>query len=115
MAASKLSSLAAIAAAATSYSLSSSSSSNRAYADGPFRFNPFSSPPPPPPEASDSEPKSEVEVSKGGFDAESLERGAKALREINSSPYKKQVNLLFLKIRLFSVIKLKCTCVCVCN
>ncbi|WOH00418.1 hypothetical protein DCAR_0519778 [Daucus carota subsp. sativus] len=93
MAASKLSSLAAIAAAATSYSLSSSSSSsNRAYADGPFRFNPFSSPPPPPPpEASDSEPKSEVEVSKGGFDAESLERGAKALREINSSPYKKQV------------------------
>lgn len=89
MAASKLSSLAAIAAAATSYTLSSSSS-NRAYADGPFRFNPFSSPPPPP-ESSDSEPKSEVEVSKGGFDAESLERGAKALREINSSPYKKQV------------------------
>ncbi|KAK1357587.1 AAA domain-containing protein [Heracleum sosnowskyi] len=92
MAASKLSSLAAIAAAATTYTLSSSSSSNRAYADGPFRFNPFSSPPPPPPpESSDSEPKSEVEVSKGGFDAESLERGAKALREINSSPYKKQV------------------------
>lgn len=95
MAASKLSSLAAIAAAATSYTLSSSSSSsNRAYADGPFRFNPFSSSPPPAPasESSDSEPKSEVEVSKGGFDAESLERGAKALREINSSPYKKQVN-----------------------
>lgn len=93
MAASKLSSLAAIAAAATSYTLASSSS-NRAYADGPFRFNPFSSPAPPPsplPESSESEPKSEVEVSKGGFDAEALERGAKALREINSSPYKKQV------------------------
>lgn len=93
MAASKLSSLAAIAAAATSYTLSSSSS-NRAYADAPFRFNPFSSPAPPPPpspESSESEPKPEVEVSKGGFDAEALERGAKALREINSSPYKKQV------------------------
>lgn len=88
MAASKLSSLAAVAAAATSYSCLSSA--NRAYADGPFRFNPFSSPAPPP-ESSDSDSKSEVEVSKGGFDAESLERGAKALREINSSPYKKQV------------------------
>lgn len=88
MAASKLSSLAAMAAATASFS----TFSNRAYADAPFRFSPFSSPSQTPTkEPSNSEPKSDVEESKGGFDPESLERGAKALREINSSPYSKQV------------------------
>lgn len=33
-----------------------------------------------------------------GFDPESLERGAKALREINSSPHAKQVGLLSLRV-----------------
>ncbi|KAJ8550093.1 hypothetical protein K7X08_033800 [Anisodus acutangulus] len=60
-------------AAATSSTLP-----NRAYADAPFRLNEI-------PQTESSED------SKGGFNPESLERGAKALREINSSPYHKQV------------------------
>ncbi|CAK9152390.1 unnamed protein product [Ilex paraguariensis] len=93
MAASRLSSLAAMATAAASYS----TLSNHAYADGPFRFYPFSSSPSstqpqtPDNDSSNSESKSSVEESRGGFDPESLERGAKALREINSSPNAKQV------------------------
>ncbi|KAM7524148.1 hypothetical protein LguiA_014050 [Lonicera macranthoides] len=95
MAASKLSSLAAMAATAASFS----TFSNGAYADGPFRFSPFfSSSSSTPSDAaqekettSKPESKSDGEVSKGGFDPESLERGAKALREINSSPHAKQV------------------------
>ncbi|XP_076960685.1 uncharacterized protein LOC143637122 [Bidens hawaiensis] len=88
MAASKLASLAAAAAAAAS-------TTTHAYADGPsYRFNPFSPSPSPPQPAqpeSNAEPKPEVEDSKGGFDPEALERGAKALRDINSSPLSKQV------------------------
>ncbi|KAL0449929.1 UNVERIFIED_CONTAM: ATPase family AAA domain-containing protein 3 [Sesamum latifolium] len=87
MAASRLSSLAAAAAIAASYS----ATANSAYADSPFRFSPFSSAPsssappePPPADASGSDTRPAVEVSKGGFDPESLERGAKALREINN-------------------------------
>ncbi|KAK4416582.1 ATPase family AAA domain-containing protein 3 [Sesamum alatum] len=94
MAAARISSLAAAAAIAASYS----ATSNRAYADSPFRFSPFSSAPsssappePPPADASGSDARPAVEVSKGGFDPESLERGAKALREINNSPHAKQV------------------------
>ncbi|KAL0378145.1 UNVERIFIED_CONTAM: ATPase family AAA domain-containing protein 3 [Sesamum radiatum] len=94
MAASRLSSLAAAAAIAASYS----ATANRAYADAPFRFYPFSSAPsssappePTPADTSGSDTRPAVEVSKGGFDPESLERGAKALREINSSPHAKQV------------------------
>ncbi|XP_076916333.1 uncharacterized protein LOC143576007 [Bidens hawaiensis] len=89
MAASKLASLAAMAAAAAA------STTTYAYADGPsYRFNPFAqspSPSQPPQPESNAEPKPEVEDSKGGFDPEALERGAKALREINSSPLSKQV------------------------
>ncbi|GMY11514.1 ATPase family AAA domain-containing protein 3C-like [Fagus crenata] len=92
MVASRVSSCVAMAAAAASLS----TLSNRAYADGPFRFYPFSS------SSSSSEgdqtsdakskAKPEAEDSKGsGFDPESLERGAKALREINNSPNAKQV------------------------
>ncbi|KAL0350352.1 UNVERIFIED_CONTAM: ATPase family AAA domain-containing protein 3 [Sesamum radiatum] len=94
MAASRLSSLAVAAAIAASYS----ATANRAYADAPFRFSPFSSAPsssappePPPADTSGSDSRPAVEVSKGGFDPESLERGAKALREINKSPHAKQV------------------------
>ncbi|XP_031096456.1 ATPase family AAA domain-containing protein 3C-like [Ipomoea triloba] len=96
MAASRLSSMAAVAAAAAVAS-SSSKMSNRAYADSPFRFYPFSSspsPPPPPSPADDSpasDSKAPAEDSRGGFDHQALERGAKALKEINSSPYHKQV------------------------
>ncbi|XP_047322622.1 ATPase family AAA domain-containing protein 3-like [Impatiens glandulifera] len=96
MASSRLSSL----VAATAVAGSLPAFVNHVYADSPFRFPSFlsSSPPPSPPEAaadtrnpdSKSAPSS-VEESKGGFDPESLERGAKALREINSSPYSKQV------------------------
>lgn len=94
MAASKFTSLAALAAAAAA--ASTSTYSNRAYADGPFRFSPFSSSSTPSPtlQPDPSNPESikpEPEEPKGGFDPESLERGAKALREINSSPHAKQV------------------------
>ncbi|KAF4393302.1 hypothetical protein G4B88_002036 [Cannabis sativa] len=89
MAVSKISSCVAMAAAAASLSTLSDS----AYADSSFRFPFFSS--------SSSSEKTEnsksdsdgakAEESKGsGFDPESLERGAKALREINSSPNAKQ-------------------------
>ncbi|KAJ8544795.1 hypothetical protein K7X08_017378 [Anisodus acutangulus] len=89
MASSRLSSMAAIAAAIAA---TSSTLPNRAYADSPFRFNPFSSPSPSPSPSPSETPQTESsEDSKGGFNPESLERGAKALREINSSPYHKQV------------------------
>lgn len=92
MAASRLSSLVAAAAMAASYSAVNPA----AYADSPFRFSPFSSSAPSssaPPEAETSgpDPHPAAEVSKREFDPESLERGAKALREINSSPHAKQV------------------------
>ena len=95
MAASRLSSLAAVAAVSAS---SSPALSNRAHAESPFRFYPFSSSPPPQPPQTDSDAKSSLatdETRGGGFDAESLERGAKALREINSSTHAKQVRLYF--------------------
>ncbi|GER49643.1 AAA-type ATPase family protein [Striga asiatica] len=95
MTASRLSSLAAAAAIAVSYS----AASNRAYADSPFRFSPFSSSAPSssspsetaPAEISGSGTQPAVEDSKRGFDPESLERGAKALRQINNSQHAKQV------------------------
>ncbi|KAI8029225.1 ATPase family AAA domain-containing protein 3 [Camellia lanceoleosa] len=86
MAASRLSSLVAVAAAAASLP----TLSNTAYADSPFRFFPFSSSPPWG-ETDSPNPDSKSDEPKGGFDPESLERGAKALREINSSPHAKQV------------------------
>ncbi|CAI9282545.1 unnamed protein product [Lactuca saligna] len=92
MAASRFASLAAMAAAAAA------STTTYSYADAPsYRFNPFAQSPTPSQspqsgsEPSNTEPKPEVEDSKGGFDPEALERGAKALREINSNPYSKQV------------------------
>ncbi|KVH92357.1 ATPase family AAA domain-containing protein 3-like [Cynara cardunculus var. scolymus] len=92
MAASRFASLAAMAAVAAA------STTTCSYADAPsFRFNPFAQSPAPSQspqlasEPTNAEPKPEVEDSKGGFDPEALERGAKALREINSSPYSKQV------------------------
>ncbi|CAH8357737.1 unnamed protein product [Eruca vesicaria subsp. sativa] len=90
MAAFRLCSAAAIAAAF-------SFSPNRAYADSRFRFPFFSSSSSTPPsesqtDQSSSETKPEADERKGsGFDAESFERGAKALREIKSSPHFKQV------------------------
>lgn len=97
MAASRLSTVAAVAAAAAAASFPALS--NRAYADGPFRFSPFSSSPSPPSQQQADPPNSDAKSAappaadepKGGFDPESLERGAKALREINSSPHAKQV------------------------
>ncbi|XP_043710979.1 ATPase family AAA domain-containing protein 3-like isoform X2 [Telopea speciosissima] len=93
MAASRISSCAAMAAAVASLSYT-----DRVYADGPFRLFSFSSPPSTsqadqtnPPKV---EPKPEAEEPQrgsSGFDPESLERGAKALREINNSKYAKQV------------------------
>lgn len=75
---------------------------NHAYADSPFRFSPFSSSQASQASQEDksSDDKSDAkpaveEPSKSGFDAEALERGAKALREINSSPNAKQVLLHF--------------------
>ncbi|KAG4987930.1 hypothetical protein JHK85_030913 [Glycine max] len=95
MAASKLTSCVAVTSAAV---VSMSAFSDRAYADSYFRLPFFSSKPSnepsPPNQTSDSksEPPPPDEPNKsGGFDPESLERGAKALREINSSPYSKQL------------------------
>ncbi|KAM3342931.1 ATPase family AAA domain-containing protein 3C [Capsicum galapagoense] len=94
MTGSRLFSVAAMAAAAA-IAATSSSFPTRAYADSPFRFYPFSSETTPPPpqtaDTSESDAKDSTEDSRGGFNPESLERGAKALREINSSPYHKQV------------------------
>lgn len=96
MAAAKLTSCVAMAAAAVA-SISTLSDPAHA-ADSPFRFPLFSSSPPsnspsPPtqPSQTNSDPPPPDEPNKSGFDPESLERGAKALREINSSPYSKQV------------------------
>ncbi|RDX90586.1 ATPase family AAA domain-containing protein 3-A, partial [Mucuna pruriens] len=94
MAAARLTSCVAVTSAAV---VSMSTFSDRAVADSPFRFPFFSSSPSnapsPPNQASDtkSEPPATDEPNKSGFDPESLERGAKALREINSSSYSKQV------------------------
>ncbi|GLU13738.1 hypothetical protein SLE2022_303530 [Rubroshorea leprosula] len=100
MAASKLSSCIAIVAAASAAAASAASAStiqNRAYADSPFRFPFYSSSSS---SASQSEQssnakaddKTEPEEPRGaGFNPEALERGAKALREINNSPVSKQV------------------------
>ncbi|KAL2545557.1 AAA-type ATPase family protein [Forsythia ovata] len=75
-----------------------------AYADGSFRFNPFStsSPTPAAPQAAtepENPPAAEParvrndnpRTTSAGFDPEALERGAKALREINSSGNAKKV------------------------
>ena len=96
MTASRLSSLAAAAAAAVA--ASQPALSNRAHAESPFRFSPFSSSSSPQQSQTDSDGKSSPAADEprgGGFDAESLERGAKALREINSSTHAKQVRLYF--------------------
>ena len=63
-----------------------------AYADGLFSFRRQSAaPPPPPPPGSESAPDV-ASYDCNGFDAEYLERGARALRKINSSPYAKLVS-----------------------
>lgn len=94
MSASRLSSC--VALAATAAAVAASTLQNPAYADSPFRFNPFSSSsssiPPGSQAEQSSNAKEESEEPKGaGFDPEALERGAKALREINNSPNAKQV------------------------
>ncbi|KAK8710402.1 hypothetical protein V6N13_145726 [Hibiscus sabdariffa] len=87
MAASRLSSCVALAAAAAT----ASTLKNRAYADSPFWF-PFSSSSSGSQAEQSSNEKDETEEPKGaGFDPEALERGAKALREINNSPNAKKV------------------------
>ncbi|WCJ24923.1 AAA-type ATPase family protein [Euphorbia peplus] len=95
MSTSKLSASLAVAAAAAVASFSPHQ--HVSFADSSYRFNPFSSStsssnPPQKQSDSSSNDNSEAEEPKGsGFDHEALERGAKALREINNSPYSKQV------------------------
>ncbi|GMI78315.1 ATPase family AAA Domain-containing protein 3B1, SHOT1 Binding ATPase 3 [Hibiscus trionum] len=87
MAASRLSSCVALAATAAA----ASTLQNRSYADSLFRF-PFSSSSSGSQAEELSNAKDEPEEPKGaGFDPEALERGAKALREINNSPNAKRV------------------------
>jgi hypothetical protein len=76
-------------------------------ADSSFRFNPFSSSPSQQQQQAGqtanpkSDAKPEPEDPKGaGFDPEALESGAKALREINSSPHAKQVSIIFFFISI---------------
>lgn len=91
MAASRLSSCLAVAAAVASLS----TAPNRASADAPSRFPFFSSygqTSTSNDDQTDANKSQEVEEPRGsGFDPEALERGAKALREINSSRYAKEV------------------------
>ncbi|KAI4314840.1 hypothetical protein L6164_027708 [Bauhinia variegata] len=81
----------------TAAAASMSTLSYHTYADYPFRFYPFSSSSSNPPyeenQNADTKPESHVaqEPRKSDFDPEALERAAKALREINSSTYTKQV------------------------
>lgn len=84
-----LSSPAVVIAAATAATASFSALADLAYAESTFRFPYLSSPSPP--AADSSAPTTPKSSSSDGFDPESLERGAKALREINSSTYAKQV------------------------
>ncbi|XVE90451.1 hypothetical protein DITRI_Ditri20bG0078800 [Diplodiscus trichospermus] len=108
--------ISALAAASASSSLLSQINNNVAFADGPVNFPLFSSPSPPSsvsPQSSSghlqsqasASPGSEVDkeasgnvrvrnnnprTSSAGFDPEALERGAKALRKISSSPNAKK-------------------------
>lgn len=97
---------------------SASFGSTASHADGPFSFSPFSTSPPspggappaspspsfpgkppPPPDSPGNEPSStppkvrndNPRTTSAGFDPEALERGAKALREINASSNAKKV------------------------
>lgn len=94
------------------------------YADGPFNFSPFSSSPSPsvptvtprahslsspaadkPAENAEQAPRvrnDNPRTTSAGFDPEALERGAKALREINSSSHAKKVFIFYFVI-LFDV------------
>ncbi|EPS66253.1 hypothetical protein M569_08521 [Genlisea aurea] len=87
-----------LATAASAMAASYAWTTNQAHASAPFRFSPFSASAPsavgkPENMAADSSGSDQPSagVNKGGFDPEALERGAKALREINSSPFAKQV------------------------
>lgn len=85
---------------------------DQAYADGPFRFSPFSSssaapeaqksaPEPAQPPAQPAEPRPRNDnprTTSSGFDPEALERGAKALKEITSSSHAKKVLRIWILI-----------------
>lgn len=109
-----------ITAVAASVSLSQS---KVAAADGPFTFPPAnpqqqaassppstageeSSAPPPPPRARNDNPR----TSSGGFDPEALERGAKALKEINNSSYAKNVFFFFFLKQLNYYYQIRSLC-----
>ncbi|KAK8970305.1 hypothetical protein KSP40_PGU019048 [Platanthera guangdongensis] len=81
---------AAVIAAATAAAASFAALAELSYADNTFRFPYLSSPSLHAADNSASSSSSQSSSS-SGFDPESLERGAKALREINSSSYAKQV------------------------
>jgi ATPase family AAA domain-containing protein 3A/B len=109
MSAAKLTSCAAVAAAAAA---SMSTRSDRAYSESYFRFPFFSSSPSNSSSSTDqsSDNKSESpppeETNKSGFDPESLERAANAIRGINKSPHAKKVFdfLEFNNLHIFVII-----------
>jgi ATPase family AAA domain-containing protein 3A/B len=85
------------ATAAVTAAAVSAITSDVAYADGRFFF-PSRAPAAPPagpaanvPGSHSSDQSGSSTASSSGFDPEALERGAKALREINNSPLAKQV------------------------
>lgn len=98
-----------IATAGLFSALASSLSVPIVYADGPLNFPPFNSSPAPatgvsspekPPESEEKPAPPRVRndhprTTSAGFDPEALERGAKALKEINSSTSAKQVLKIF--------------------
>jgi ATPase family AAA domain-containing protein 3A/B len=69
-----------------------------AYADGVFSFRrqPAAAPPPPPKPA--AHPAGPADSNEGFLDPDVLERGARALRQINASPYAKMVSKLLAQL-----------------
>ncbi|KAL6008224.1 hypothetical protein ACLOJK_033730 [Asimina triloba] len=106
---------------ASAMAASAALSVDHAFADGPFHFPLFSSSPAPShqvssSESSPAEPAAEAKegprprnnnprTTAAGFDPEALERGAKAVREINSSSQAKKVSGLLFAMTVFELMK----------
>lgn len=95
-------------AAALTVAAATATLNNPVYADGAFRFSPFSSSSSSSQNNGTTDSKDETssvdDEPKGGFDPESLESAAKALREINNNRYSKEV---FKVMRMQEATRLK--------
>lgn len=95
-------------AAALTVAAATATLNNPVYADGAFRFSPFSSSSSSSQNNGTTDSKDETssvdDEPKGGFDPESLESAAKSLREINNNRYSKEV---FKVMRMQEATRLK--------